>query len=322
MTSRATPADERNSRGLGWDIDSSFSSNRGELMPIGSFGHTGFTGTSLWLDPASGMFVVFLSNRVHPDGKGDVTQLRGRVATVAAAAVMPPLSPVARASSSTGADFGPSGPLPASTPAIPPTLAGIDVLRADGFALLKGKRIGLVTNHTGRARDGATTIDLLHNSSAATGHTLVALFSPEHGIRGVLDANVPSTRDEKTGLPIHSLYGDARRPTDAMLQGIDTLVIDLQDIGARFYTYMTTMAYVMEEAAKRKIPVVVLDRPNPIDGFQIEGPTLEKSGLGFTGYFPMPIRHGMTLGELAKLFNGENGIGADLIGCPVEELAA
>ena len=196
------------------------------------------------------------------------------------------------------------------------------MLRADGFALLKGKRIGLVTNHTGRARDGATTIDLLHSSSAATGHTLVALFSPEHGIRGVLDANVPSTRDEKTGLPIHSLYGDTRRPTDAMLQGIDTLVIDLQDIGARFYTYMTTMAYVMEEAAKRKMPVVVLDRPNPIDGFQIEGPTLDKSGLGFTGYFPMPIRHGMTLGELAKLFNGENRHRRRPDGCPVEELAA
>ena len=317
MTSRATPAEERNARGLGWDIDSSFSSNRGELMPIGSFGHTGFTGTSLWLDPGSGMFVVFLSNRVHPDGKGDVTQLRGRVATIAASGLAS-MPSVARQSLFTGADFGPSGSLPASTPAVQPTLAGIDVLRADGFALLKGKRIGLVTNHTGHARDGATTIDLLHNSSAATGHTLVALFSPEHGIRGVLDASVPSTRDEKTGLPIHSLYGETRRPTDAMLQGIDTLVIDLQDIGARFYTYMTTMAYMMEEAAKRKIPVVVLDRPNPIDGFQIEGPTLDKSGLGFTGYFPMPIRHGMTLGELAKLFNGENGIGADLIVVPLK----
>ena len=317
MTSRATPPEQRNIRGLGWDIDSSFSSNRGELLPIGSFGHTGFTGTSLWLDPGSGMFVVFLSNRVHPDGKGDVTQLRGRVATIAASALAP-VSSIARQSPFTGADFGPSGSLPPSTPAAPPTLAGIDVLRADGFALLKGKRIGLVTNHTGRARDGATTIDLLHNSSAATGHTLVALFSPEHGIRGVLDSNVPSTRDEKTGLPIHSLYGDTRRPTDAMLQGIDTLVIDLQDIGARFYTYMTTMAYVMEEAAKRKMPVVVLDRPNPVDGFQIEGPTLDTSGLGFTGYFPMPIRHGMTIGELAKLFNGENRIGADLVVVPLK----
>jgi uncharacterized protein YbbC (DUF1343 family)/CubicO group peptidase (beta-lactamase class C family) len=313
MTSRATPAEERNVRGLGWDIDSSFSANRGELLPIGSFGHTGFTGTSLWLDTASGMFVVFLSNRVHPDGKGDVTALRARVATIAASALTSPPA-IARQSSMTGTDFGPSGSLAASA-AAQPTIAGIDALRADGFALLKGKRVGLVTNHTGRARDGATTIDLLY---AAKGHTLVALFSPEHGIRGVLEANVPSTKDEKTGLPIYSLYGDTRRPTDAMLKGIDALVIDLQDIGSRFYTYMTTMAYVMEEAAKRKMSVAVLDRPNPIDGFQIEGPTLDKSLSGFTGYFPMPIRHGMTLGELAKLFNHENAIGADLTVVPMK----
>ena len=290
MTSPSTPAGERNVRGLGWDIDSTFSANRGELMPIGSFGHTGFTGTSLWIDPASGMFAVFLSNRVHPEGKGDVTRLRGQVATIAASAVG------YRAA----------------------TITGIDALRADGFALLKGKRIGLVTNHTGRARDGATTIDLLHASAGANGHTLVALFSPEHGIRGVLDASVPSTTDEKTGLRIHSLYGDTRRPTDAMLQDIDTLVVDLQDIGARFYTYATTLAYVMEEAAKRKLSVVVLDRPNPIGGAHIEGPMLDTAQLGFTGYVSMPIRHGMTLGELARLFNGENRIGADLTVVPMK----
>ena len=159
------------------------------------------------------------------------------------------------------------------------------------------------------------TIDLLHGAKDVK---LVALFSPEHGIRGVLDANVPAETDEKTGLPIHSLYGDTRRPTAAMLDGIDTLVIDLQDVGARFYTYMTTMAYVMEEAAKRKMPVVVLDRPNPINGFQIEGPLLDKTELSFIGYFPMPIRHGMTMGELARLFNGENKIGADLTVVPLK----
>ena len=129
---------------------------------------------------------------------------------------------------------------------------------------------------------------------------------------------MPAETDAKTGLPIHSLYGDTRRPTAAMLEGIDTLVIDLQDIGARFYTYMTTMAYVMEEAAKRKVPVVVLDRPNPVNGFQIEGPLLDKAQLSFIGYFPMPIRHGMTIGELARLFNGENKIGADLTVVPVK----
>lgn len=195
-----------------------------------------------------------------------------------------------------------------------PVLTGIDVLRANSFAALQGKRIGLLTNHTGRARDGATTIDLLHG---AKGLTVVRLFSPEHGIRGILDANVPSTTDEKTGLSIQSLYGDTRRPNDAMFQGIDTVVIDLQEIGTRFYTYITTTAYVLEEAAKRKVSVVILDRPNPIDGFQIEGPTLDKAALSFVGYFPMPIRHGMTLGELAKLFNGENKIGADLTVIPL-----
>jgi uncharacterized protein YbbC (DUF1343 family)/CubicO group peptidase (beta-lactamase class C family) len=309
MTTAVTVAGDRNMRGLGWDIDSSYSSNRGELLPIGSFGHTGFTGTSIWMDPSTGMYVVFLSNRVHPDGKGDVTPLRARVATVAASAIteLPPA--IDRSTMFTGRDFGASGTLPRTVPE-PPTLTGLDVLRARDFAPLQGKRVGLVTNHTGRARDGATTIDLLHSAKDVS---LVALFSPEHGIRGILDASVPSAKDEKTGLTINSLYGDTRRPTAEMLQGIDTLVIDLQDVGARFYTYTTTMAYVMEEAATRKMAVVVLDRPNPVDGFQIEGPTLDKAVLGFTGYFPaMPVRHGMTLGELARLFNAENKIGADL----------
>ena len=312
MTSPTIGADP-NVRGLGWDIDSSYSSNRGELLPVGSFGHTGFTGTSLWIDPATGLFVVFLSNRVHPDGKGDVTPLRARVATVAASAV---LSEPAGAGSAvwTGRDFGPSGALPPATPR-EPVMTGLDVLRAQDFTSLQGKRVGLVTNHTGRARDGSSAIDLLH---AAKNVKLVALFGPEHGIRGVLDANVPAETDAATGLPIYSLYGDTRRPTAAMLEGIDTLVIDLQDIGARFYTYMTTMAFAMEEAAKRKLPVVVLDRPNPVGGFQVEGPVLDKTELSFVGYFPMPIRHGMTLGELARLFNAENHIGADLTVVPLK----
>jgi uncharacterized protein YbbC (DUF1343 family)/CubicO group peptidase (beta-lactamase class C family) len=309
MTSPATPPGERNVRGFGWDMDSSFSSNRGELLPLGSFGHTGFTGTSLWMDPTTQLFVVFLSNRLHPDGKGDVTPLRARVATIAASAIPDVSEEVRLRAAWTGRDFGPSAAAPAPRAAAPVS-SGIDALRADGFALLRGKKVGLVTNHTGRARDGATTIDLIH---AAKDVTLVSLFSPEHGIRGILDAKVPSEVDQKTGLAIHSLYGETRRPSDAMLAGVDTIVIDLQDIGARFYTYMTTMAYVMEEAAKRKIAVVVLDRPNPINGFHIEGPTLDKAATSFTGYFPsMPIRHGMTLGELAKLFNAENKISANL----------
>lgn len=317
MTTAATPPGQPAIRGLGWDLDSAYSSNRGELFPIGSFGHTGFTGTSLWIDPFTGTYAVFLSNRVHPNGKGDVTPLRAKIAGVVASAVVDGVNTTdLRASARRGGDFGPAGAAPPRQETTP-VMNGIDVLQADNFRLLRGKRVGLVTNQTGRSRAGASTIDLLYK---ADGVKLVALFSPEHGIRGVLDEKFDSSRDEKTGLPIHSLYGDTResfRPSAEMLQGIDTMVVDLQDVGVRFYTYITTTAYVMEEAAKRKIAVVLLDRVNPIDGYQIEGPTLDKDLLAFVGYFPMPIRHGMTLGELAKLFNGENKIGADLTVVPL-----
>jgi len=317
MTSPATPPGMVSVRGLGWDIDTSFSSNRGELFPIGSFGHTGFTGTSIWVDPLSRAYVIFLSSRLHPDGKGDVTPLRGRVSTVAAAALGSGLGPHAAPGTAgsavkmTSTDF--SAPVAPVAP-LSPVAPGIDVLARDGFAVLKGKRVGLLTNHTGRAASGATSIDVIHK---APGVQLVALFSPEHGIRGILDDKVPSSRDEQTGLPIHSLYGETRRPNDAMLDSVDTLVIDLQDIGTRFYTYMSTMGYVLEEAAKRKIEVVVLDRPNPINGWQIEGPSADEAHVGFTAYLPsMPIRHGMTMGELAKLFNQERKIGAALTVVP------
>jgi uncharacterized protein YbbC (DUF1343 family) len=314
MTAPSTPAGEANIRGLGWDLDSSYSSNRGEFLPLGSFGHTGFTGTSIWIDPATRVFVIFLSSRLHPDGKGDVTPLRARVASIVATS----LTGVAPDVVNRLAYF--RQPFDSQVPAVPapsagPVATGVDVARADGFALLAGKRVGLVTNHTGRARDGTATIDLL---AAARTHSLVALFSPEHGIRGILDAAVPSSRDDRTGLPIQSLYGDTRRPTSAMLDGLDAIVIDLQDIGTRFYTYMSTMAYVMEEAAARKIQVVVFDRPNPIGGVAIEGPALDEAMAGFTGYFPaMPIRHGLTLGELSRLFNAERQIGADLTVVPM-----
>ena len=302
-------------RGLGWDIDSAYSSNRGELLPVGSFGHTGFTGTSLWIDPVTRTWIVFLSNRVHPDGKGDVTPLRARVATVVGSAVIDPPSESLRAARLTGADFGAAAAAPRPA-AVPVVLNGIDVLKAEGFASLAGRRIGLVTNHTGISADGEATIDLL---AAAKNLKLVALFSPEHGIRGTQDENIASARDQKSGLPIHSLYGDTRRPTDQMLEGIDTLVYDIQDVGVRFYTYETTLAYLLEEAAKRKVKVVVLDRVNPINGWLVEGPALEKALASFVGYFPTsPIRHGMTVGELAKLFNAEQKIGADLTVVPVK----
>jgi len=311
MTTPASPAASGSVRGLGWDIDTSYSSNRGELLPVGSFGHTGFTGTSLWIDPLTRTYVVLLSNRVHPDGKGDATPVRARVATIVASALTQvPDTASLRQQRWTGTDFGAAGTAPRRGDETDGrTRTGIDTLRADAFKLLQGKRVGLVTNHTGRARDLEATIDLLASAKLVQ---LAALFSPEHGIRGILDEKVASSTDEKTGLPIYSLYGATMRPTDDMLKGLDTIVIDLQDIGARFYTYTTTLAYVMEEAAKRKIAVVVLDRPNPITGVQVEGPSLDPAELGFTAYFPMPIRHGMTLGEMAKLFNAENKIGAAL----------
>jgi uncharacterized protein YbbC (DUF1343 family)/CubicO group peptidase (beta-lactamase class C family) len=314
MTHPAGPAGAASLRGLGWDIDSAYSANRGDLFPVGSFGHTGFTGTSIWIDPLTQTFIVFLSNRVHPDGKGDVTSLRAVLANIVAGAL--PASAVPsdfRPGRWTGEDFSASAPK--RRPERPDVLAGIDILEAEGFARLRGKRVGLLTNNTGRSRGGATTIDLLYEAS---GVHLVVLFSPEHGIRGNLDEAVPSVKDEKTGLPVYSLYGKTARPSPEMLQGIDTIVIDLQDVGARFYTYAATVAYMMEEASRRGIGVVVLDRPNPVNGFQIEGPTPATSALDFNAYFPMPIRHGMTLGELATLFNAENKIGAALTVVPVK----
>ena len=306
-------------RGIGWDINTSFSSNRGDLFPVGTIGHTGFTGTSLWLDPASETFVVLLTNRVHPNGKGDVTRLRSFVASIVAGAITePPHAPVfshlkspptivdaPRAAITRGV---PSGPLH-------PVLTGIDVLERDGFKQLEGRRIGLITNHTGRNRAGRSTIDVL---ASANNLKLIALFSPEHGLRGIEDNNVGDTRDQKTGLPVFSLYEkNRRRPAPEMLKGIDTLVFDIQDIGARFYTYITTCGYAMEEAAKNKIKFVVLDRPNPINGYDIEGPVAEREltenpSYSFTSYHPVPVRYGMTIGELAMLFNSERKIGADL----------
>jgi uncharacterized protein YbbC (DUF1343 family) len=189
------------------------------------------------------------------------------------------------------------------------TLTGIDVLEAQDFAPLKGKRVGLITNQTGIDRKRRSTIDLLAH---APGVKLVALFSPEHGIRGTLDERVASTTDEATGLPVYSLYGDTERPTAAMLAGLDALIFDIQDAGVRFYTYITTMGYTMEAAAARHLPYYVLDRPDPLGGERVEGPMLDRDRTNFVGYFPMPVRVAMTMGEMAQMFNAENKIGCDL----------
>jgi uncharacterized protein YbbC (DUF1343 family) len=186
---------------------------------------------------------------------------------------------------------------------------GLDVLEVQKFAPLRGKHAGLITNHTGLDSQGRSTAEVL---SHAAGFQLVALFSPEHGLAGRNDEKIASSKDPSTGLPIYSLYGETLRPTDEMLKGIDALVFDVQDAGVRFYTYTVTMAYCMEEAAKRHIAFFVLDRPNPIGGEIVEGPVLDADKTNFVGYFPMPVRYGLTIGELAQLFNGENHIGADL----------
>src|SRR6201988_3485010 len=302
-------------RGLGWDINSSYSTNRGELFPLGSFGHTGFTGTSIWIDPSSQMFIVFLSNRVHPDGKGDVGPLRGRVASIVAGAITD--TSVAQHAREQSANYYAEtvralqqfAPRNEGTATSVKVLTGIDVLERDNFKPLAGLRLGLVTNHTGRNREGRQTIDVLNK---APGVKLVALFSPEHGIRGVADEKISDSKDDATGLPIYSLYGESRRPKAEQLKDLDALVYDIQDVGARFYTYISTLGYTLEEAAKAKLPVYVLDRPNPIGGVDVEGPIADSDKLSFISYHTIPTRHGRTVGELAQLFNRQRNIGADV----------
>ncbi|MGC9948296.1 MAG: exo-beta-N-acetylmuramidase NamZ domain-containing protein [Bryobacteraceae bacterium] len=315
FTTPQSPADQPILRGLGWDIDSQYSGNRGDLFPIGSYGHTGFTGTSIWIDPVSETYVILLANSVHPFRRPAITGLRGKVATITAAALGIDAPGVAL----TGYNETIAGPgLRREVERNALTLTGLDVLAADGFQPLEGKRVGLITNFTGVDRAGRRNVDIMR----AAGVNLLALFSPEHGFAGVEDRpDVGDTTDPSTGLKVFSLYGKTQRPTPEMLRGLDALVFDIQDVGARFYTYETTMAYAMEAAAKAQIPYFVLDRPNPITGVHVEGPMLDRDALSFVGYFPLPLRHGMTIGELAKLFNAENHIGANLTVVPMQDWA-
>jgi uncharacterized protein YbbC (DUF1343 family)/CubicO group peptidase (beta-lactamase class C family) len=313
FTSPQSPADQPIVRGLGWDIDSPLSGNRGDLFPIGSYGHTGFTGTSIWIDPVSHTYVILLANSVHPFRRPTITGLRGKLATITAAA----LGIDAPGVTLTGYNETISGPgLPREVARNAQTLTGLDVLAAENFQPFKGKRIGLITNQTGVDHAGRRNIDIMR----AAGMNIAALFSPEHGFAGAEDRpDVGDATDPATGIKVHSLYGKTLRPTPEMLRGLDALVFDIQDVGARFYTYETTMAYAMEDAAKAQIPYYVLDRPNPVTGVHVEGPLLDRDALSFVGYFPLPLRHGMTMGELAKLFNAENHIGANLTVIPMTD---
>ena len=320
MTAPYVVSETGATRGLGWDMNSSFSANRGEFFPLGSFGHTGFTGTSVWIDRVSQTFVVFLSNRVHPDGKGDVTPLRAKVSTVVASAIEDVPIEVIRLSeniySSQVAAQIPNFIKQQSAVSTQQSvktvtvLNGIDVLEKNNFKELDGLKIGLVTNHTGRNLSGRQTIDVFKEAKNVK---LVALFSPEHGIRGQLDQEkIVDSTDEKTGLPIYSLYGETRRPKPEQLKDLDAIVFDIQDIGTRFYTYISTLQNVMEEAAKAGKPIFVLDRPNPINGVDVAGAVADADKLTFVATHTLPVRHGMTTGEIAQMFNAEKKIGADL----------
>ena len=303
----------REVRGLGWDIDSSFSRPRGEVFPVGSFGHTGFTGTSLWMDPGSDTYVVLLANAIHPRGGAPISHLRGDVATAVGRALGLPGSEAAW-------ERIPSPGLGAPPPVVQ---TGIDVLEATQFAALReaagrhgGRlRIGLLTNQTGLDRGGRRTIDVLKvdAAKAVPGLELRTLFSPEHGISGAKDSmEIRSSVDRATGLRVISLYGarDAdRRPKPEDMKELDALVVDLQDAGVRFYTYETVLGYFVEACAKARVELLVLDRPPLIGGLAVEGPVSDAGLESYTDYMPMPVRHGMTMGELARLYAGEKGLG-------------
>ncbi len=316
MTGVQSPPSIKARRGLGWDIDSGYSGPRGRLFPLGSYGHTGWTGTSLWIDPFSQTFVIFLSNRNHPDESGNVGALRAQLGTLAAEAIRD-----FNFASVPGALAAAPEPEPGTTAertnANPPrlrTLNGIDVLEREEFAPLKGLRVGLITNHTGEDRNRNPTIDLLKN---APGVELKALFSPEHGIRGAVDEGVGDSVDRKTGLPIYSLYGERSKPTPEQLKDLDALVYDIQDIGCRFYTYTATMGLTLAAAGEHGKKYFVLDRANPINGVTVDGP-VRLGRESFVAFHAVPLRYGMTIGELARMCNAEHNCKADLTVIPVE----
>jgi SSS family transporter len=311
-------------RGFGWDINSAFSRPRGEVFPTGSFGHTGFTGTSLWMDPKSDTVVVLLSNAIHPRGAPPISTLRGQVATAAARALgLETNAALASSSEAQGSGITQTvshTEMPACEPGEGcPTYTGIDVLEGTQFAALvpiaarhnNRLRLGLLTNQTGLDSKGRRTVDLLFNDAprAVPGASLTTLFSPEHGLLGIKDSmKVANDTDAATHLPVISLYGvkeEQRRPSMETLKDLDAVVVDLQDAGERFYTYETVVGYFLEAAAKAGIEVIVLDRPNPVNGVAVQGPVSDAGAESYTDYMPLPSRHGLTLGELALYFNNE-----------------
>jgi len=305
-------------RGFGWDIDSPFSSNRGDLLPVGSYGHTGFTGTSMWIDPTTQTYIILLTNAVHPRGKENAIALRSKVATAVAAAL--PLTAsekeALRWESITGYNEAQSAARRMSV-RNGSVKTGIDVLEEHGFDVLqvagRKKRIGVLTNQTGVDADGRRIVDVL---AQAPGVSLDAIFSPEHGVTGTLDTlKVSNSTDAATGIPVYSVYGGkdaARRPSADVMKQLEAVVFDIQDAGVRFYTYETTLGYFLEAAASAGVEVIVLDRPDPITGSFVQGPVSDGGRENFTNYGTVPVRQGMTMGELAKMYNAERNINAKL----------
>jgi uncharacterized protein YbbC (DUF1343 family)/CubicO group peptidase (beta-lactamase class C family) len=312
----ARNADGSGSRALGWDIASVFARSMLPFFPPESPSHTGFTGTSVQIDPRTKAYVIVLTNRVHPNGGGaaKIRELRVRVAAAVGSALFGAVAlPPAEGDSAWPAADGPSEPrvvAPAE-----PVRTGLDVLARQNFALLAGYSVGLVTNQTGRDGRGRRAVDLL---AGAPGVRLTALFSPEHGLSGDANTDVPHGRDPVTGVPVWSLYGSVKRPTSAMLKDVTLLIFDIQDVGVRYYTYLTTLVYVMEEAARLRIPVLVLDRPNPITGRYVEGPLMDGDLASFTAPHPIPVRTGMTIGEFGRMAASERQIPVSLTIVPVE----
>ena len=318
----------QNLRGFGWDIDTAFSKPRGLIFPIGSFGHTGFTGTSLWMDPGSDTYVILLANAIHPRGNPPISNLRGQVATAAAAA----LGLYGSAASTAGS----------AAVTMQSTRTGIDVLEDEHFApFVEAARraghpltIGILTNQTGLDSAGHRTVDILATDlpKVVPGARLAAIFSPEHGIFGRQDStHITAEVDPSTGLHVTSLYGPTeadKRPTHEALKDLDAVVIDLQDAGVRFYTYDTVMGYFLEAAAKEKteyhhdLKIIVLDRPDLIGGEQVQGPVsdaeLTTGPAAYIDYMPLPVRTGMTIGELARYVVGVKHLDVDLTVVPMQ----
>lgn len=281
--------------GLGWDLRGVAEARAHGGMSDAAYGHLGWTGTSIRIDPRLDAFAIVLSNDVHPDGRGDVRPLAAALERIVArgiARALPPASVDVR--------------------------AGIDVELARGLPTLRDAHAVLLTHDAARARDGRRTLDVL---AAAPRFELLRVLAPEHGLDVDREGGVPDGRDARTGLPVLGLFGATRRPTDAMLAGADTLIVDLVDVGARFYTYAATLHEALVAAAARPdLRVVILDRPCPLGGAIVEGPTLDAGLRSFVNHHAIPVRHGMTLGELARLLDAELslGLGARLVVVRVE----